>query len=182
DDVARLGEVGDVVQHRDEHDGNRLAEVQGSRRLLKDLPGIAQVRVEVRGGALRGAGQQSAGVREHQRVVVHVDDPAARRGGLCDLVGVARGRQPGADVEELTDALGSRQVAHRPGQERPVGLGGQPDAGIDADCGVPGAPVGREVVLAAQPVVVDARDVRHVDVETTVYLGVLGRSAAYGLV
>jgi len=88
-------------------------------------------------------------VGQHQRVVVHVDDPAAGRGGLRDLVSVVRRRQPGTDVEELADALGLRQVAHGPGEKRPVGPGRLLNAGIDRDGGVPRDPVGREVVLAA---------------------------------
>jgi hypothetical protein len=37
------------------------------------------------------------------RVVVDVDHAGARRDGLRDLVGVVRGRDAGADVEELPD-------------------------------------------------------------------------------
>lgn len=38
-------------------------------------------------------------------VVVDVDDAGFRRDALGDLMGVVDGRQPGADVEELADAL-----------------------------------------------------------------------------
>jgi hypothetical protein len=47
------------------------------------------------GGALRAAGQQRLGVDEHDRIVVHVDDPRIRRDRLGDLVGVVRPRRPG---------------------------------------------------------------------------------------
>ena len=58
------------------------------------------------------AGQQRASVREHERIVVDVDDPGRRGDRLGDLVGVVRRRQSGADIEELPDADRSRgQVA-----------------------------------------------------------------------
>src|SRR5439155_19384220 len=97
-----------------EHDGDRLAEVQGAGRLLEDLVRVPQVGVEVRGDALRAAGQQRAGVRQDQRVVVDVDDAALRRDGLGHLVRVAGRGQPGAEVEELPDARVGGQVAYGP--------------------------------------------------------------------
>jgi hypothetical protein len=62
-------------------------------------------------------------------VVVDVDDPARRGDRLGHLVGVARGRKPGADVEELADPLRGGQVADGPPEERPVGLRGNRIAG-----------------------------------------------------
>ena len=70
------------------------------------------------------AGQQGAGVGEHDRVVVHVDDPGLRRDRLGDLVGVARRRDAGADVEELPDPRLGGQVADGAAEERPVRAGG----------------------------------------------------------
>jgi hypothetical protein len=64
---------------------------------------VPQVGVQVGRGAVGTAGEQRAGVSEYQRVVVDVDDPALRGDGLGHLVGVARRRQSGADVEELAD-------------------------------------------------------------------------------
>ena len=58
-------------------------------------------RVDVRGGVLARTGEQIGGVTEHERVVIGVHDPAAGRGPLGDLVGVVRGGQARADVEEL---------------------------------------------------------------------------------
>jgi hypothetical protein len=61
----------------------------------------------------------SARVRQHHLVVVRVDDPGLRHGRLGHLAGVVRGRDAGADVEELPDApLG--HVPHRAAEERPV--------------------------------------------------------------
>jgi hypothetical protein len=57
---------------------------------------------------------------EHDRVVVHVDDPRIRGHGLGDLMGVVRGRDAGLDIEELADArLG--HVPDRTAEEAPVG-------------------------------------------------------------
>jgi hypothetical protein len=48
-------------------------------------------------------------VREYDRVVVDVDDARFGGGALCDLVGVVRGGEAGADVKELPDARLGRQ-------------------------------------------------------------------------
>lgn len=54
-------------------------------------------------------------MQEHQRVVVHIDDPALRRRPLGGFVGVVEGGQPGADIQELADArLGGQMGAHWP--------------------------------------------------------------------
>jgi hypothetical protein len=53
-------------------------------------------------------------VRRDDRVVVDVEDPGSRCGLLGDLVDVARGGQPGADVEELADALLGGQIRQQP--------------------------------------------------------------------
>ena len=52
------------------------------------------------------------------RIVVNVDDPRVRNGGLGDLVDVVGGGQAGSDVKELAHARG-RQLLHRGGQETP---------------------------------------------------------------
>jgi hypothetical protein len=132
---------------------------------IEDLVRLPQVGVEVGRHPFRPAGQQRAGVREHQRVVVDVDHAGLRRDGLGDLVRVGRGGQPGADVEELADPGRIGQVVHAAAEERPVGPGGLPDPGEGLDRLLARHPVGGEVVLPAQPVVVDAGDVRHAGVE-----------------
>jgi len=89
-------------------------------------------------------------------VVVDVDDLGFRRDRLGYLVGVLVGGQAGADVEELPDPGLAGQVLDRAAQERPVG----PHPGQDVRVGLQrllsGLPVGGEVVLAAQLVVVHA--------------------------
>ena len=60
----------------------------------------------------------------------------------------------------LADALPLRQVAHRAGEERAVGTDRQGRLRVDLEDLVADFPVDREVVLAAEPVVVDPGDVR----------------------
>jgi len=111
------------------------------------------------------AGQQRTRVGKHHRVVVHVHDPAFRRHRLRDLVRVIRSGNAGANVKELADSALGGQVAHRAGKERAV----RPDvaeyAGIGGDRLLGGLPVGGEIVLAAQPVIVHPGHVRHAGVE-----------------
>jgi hypothetical protein len=59
-------------------------------------------------------------VRDRDRVPVHVDDPGRRVGRLGDLMDVSAGRDAGADVEELGDALVDHE-ADGAAQERAVG-------------------------------------------------------------
>ncbi|GGP03251.1 hypothetical protein GCM10012278_13720 [Nonomuraea glycinis] len=53
------------------------------------------------------------------RVIVDIDDMRRRVDPLGHLMGVARGGDPGADVQELRDAL-LGDVADRPAEERAV--------------------------------------------------------------
>ena len=85
--------------------------VQDVSGIGHDLVRVVKVAVDVAGGTLvGGVARQRAGVRQHQRVVVDVDDPGRRGGSLRDLVRVLHGRQAGADVEELADARLRGQV------------------------------------------------------------------------
>ena len=74
-DRPRLVVVSDVMQDRDQCDRDRLGQVQGPRGFLQDLPGIAQVGVDVVGDSLGAAGEQGAGVCQHEGVVIGIDDP-----------------------------------------------------------------------------------------------------------
>jgi hypothetical protein len=58
-------------------------------------------------------------------VVVHVDDPRFGCDRLDDLVGVARGRDAGADVKELPDPRLPGEVADDPAEERAVRVGAE---------------------------------------------------------
>ena len=83
---------------------------------------------------------------------------------LGDLVHVAAGGQARADVEELADPGLTGQELDRPGQERPVGTRGPRRVWYRLQQAARGFPVGLEVVLAAEQVVIDPRDVRDGDV------------------
>jgi hypothetical protein len=81
---------------------------------------IAPVDVDVIGRAFRSAGQQGTRVGKHHRVIVHIDHPAVSRHLLCDLMGVARCGDTGADVEELPHPDLTGEVTHHPAKESPV--------------------------------------------------------------
>ena len=136
------------MQDTEQHDRDRLAEVQVPGRLGQDRPGVAQVGVDVGGRALGVAGQQGPGVQEHDRIVVHVHDARLRRHPLGHFVRVVPRGQPGPDVQELPDARFGHQVVHRPAEERPL----RPDADQDVGEGLHDLfgrrPVDREVVLS----------------------------------
>jgi hypothetical protein len=157
DEAGRVVRVGDEVHDREQHDRDRLVEVEYLRGPRQDELRVPQVGLDVAGGALGGAVEQRPGVQQHHRVVVHVDHAAVRRDRLRDLVHVLHGRQAGAEVEELPDAgLGGQETDH-PGQKRPARPGRLHRLGEDLVGLFRGPPVGLEVVLAAQPVVVDPR-------------------------
>src|SRR5208282_6096236 len=120
---------------------------------------------EVGARALRLAGQQRPGVREHDGVVVDVDDPGLGRHALRYLVRVAVGRDPGADVEELPDPRLGGQETNRPGQEGAVGADREHQVRVRLQGPLAEFPVSGEVVLPAQPVVVDAGYVGDADVK-----------------
>src|SRR5262249_26272235 len=80
------------------------------------------------------------------------------------LVGVAGRGQSRAEVEELPDARVG-QVAHGPGEEGAVGPGRGADGGVGGYGLLAGDPVGLEVVLSAEPVVVDPGRVGHPGVQ-----------------
>jgi hypothetical protein len=98
-------------------------------------------------------------VCEHERILVHVDDSRAGIHFLCHLMGVARGGQAGADVEELGDAQFGDRIAHAAAEEHPVGPRHTADAGYVYGDRVAQVAVGGVVVHASEPVV-DARLVR----------------------
>ena len=166
-DAPRVLGILDQVQHPEQHDRHRLAEVQDGRRPVQDQPGIAQVGLYVVGRALRGAPQQGLRVQQDDRVVVDVDHPGIRGFPLGHLVRVVAGGDPGADVQELADAGLGGQVPGRPAEEGAVGAHPEPQARRRGQHALGGLPVGGEVVLAAEPVVVDPGRVRHAGVQAS---------------
>jgi phosphoglucomutase len=108
--------------------------------------------------------EQRPQMRDHYRVVIDVGDRGLRVGRLCCFVGVRGGRQPGAQVDELTDALPG-QPGDGPPHEAPALRDGLGDRGIDRQQLFGDRPVRGEVVLAAQEVIVNASDGRGPGVE-----------------
>src|SRR5215468_12312602 len=137
-----------------EHDRYRPGEVQRVRRLVQNRPGITQVRVKVAGGTRWTAGEQRPCVYEHDRVVVDVDNSSIGVYRLRHLMGVVRGGDTGADVQELPDPPRTGQVAHHPGQQRAVSPNGGDDRGISLDDRITSYPVSSKVVLPAEPIVI----------------------------
>jgi hypothetical protein len=159
------GGIGDLPQDAQHHQGDGLAEVQRPGGFVQDLPRVAHVGFNVAGGTAGGAGQQRAGMHQHERVVVHVDDPRLRRYLLSDLVSVVGGRQAGADVEELPDPGLAGQVTDRADQETALHMGDIGDVGKHPQDHVADLAVGREVILAAQQVIPDPGRVRDASVK-----------------
>jgi hypothetical protein len=157
--LGRAGLVRQDVQHGQGEHGDRLAEVDqpANLRRFDDLVRTAQIRADGRGLAAR---QQRVSVADHHRVAVHVHHARFRSDKLRDLVHVLVGGQPRAEVKELRDAFAGQEL-HGPLEEVTV-LPREPrelrDRGRQA---LGGFPVRREVVLAAEPVVVHPGNVRH---------------------
>src|SRR5216683_1844131 len=163
-DSVRVVRIRDAVHDANQHDRDRLAEVQRVGRGAEDLSRVPQISVYV-GSVARATRQQRTGVREHDRIVVHVHDPGLRGHPLRDLVRVVHRRDSRADVKELPDPGLRRQVAHRPAEERPMPAHALHEVGVRGERLIARLAVSLEVVLAAQPVVVDASDVRAAGVE-----------------
>jgi hypothetical protein len=160
DAPVRFVLVGNEVQDAGAHQRHRLRQVEqpGNLGVLQDAGGRAQV------GAYHGdsvaACQQCLAVQEDHGIDVDVDHARVRRDLLCHLVDVEPGGQAPAQVEELPDARLASEVADRPADEHPV----VPDDPRYVRRGyhqlLRRRPVGGEIVLAAQQVVVDPGHVR----------------------
>src|SRR6266508_1737174 len=151
---VRLLVVGYEMQHADQQHTDRLGEVQQAlhRGMAENARRGAQVALHRGGQFVAGEDVQALGHRHG--VDVDVDHPGVGRRLLGDLVDVAGGRDARADVEELADPE-AHEVADGPTQERPIGARHRGDAGKLMDEGACGRMVGREVVDAAEVVVVD---------------------------
>jgi hypothetical protein len=156
DHPGRIVGVGQEVQDRDEDEPDRPAQVErpGHDRAGQDLLRVPQVPAEIGGLAAGRAGQQGVGVGEHDRVVVHVDHPGVRRGGLGDLVHVLGARQAGPDVQELADPGLGRQVPDGPAEEGPVLADRRAHRGPAPHGRAPGFLVRGEMIFTAQVEVV----------------------------
>src|SRR5580693_4481010 len=125
DEPGRVILVGDEMQDGQEEKGRGLAEIYQSLhgRVGEDLVRLEQVLLDDRG--VRDALEHGPGVGEDHRIVIDVDHPGRRVGVQGDLVGVAHGRQPGPDVDDLPYARLIDQVADHPAEEGPVPLDGE---------------------------------------------------------
>ena len=87
---------------------------------------------------------------EHDRVVVHVDDPGVRGHGLDDLMCVARRRDAGPYVKELAHPRVPGEVADGAPEERPVRAHGEGHVRPRPEPGLDRRPIGRVVGFAPQ--------------------------------
>ena len=155
-DLSRLIGAKEVHRHGQDQ-AHRAGKIQerADPPVVQDLGRVAQVPGAGQHG--RAAGQQVPGVAQHLGVVIHIDDAGIRLDGLGGFVGVGRGGQPAAHVEELPDTC-VRHVGDGAGLELP-GLDGQLGGlrvHLENVLGL--VPVGGEVVFAAQQGVVDSGD------------------------
>src|SRR5581483_7762746 len=140
DDVRGLAGVRDEVKDGDQEHGHGPGEVEQQLGF----------RVGQDPGRLAGVGLDDGGVG-----VVGQQEPAVRHG---DVVDVVLGRDARADVEELADAGLAGQEPDHAAEEGAVGAHGGADVRVQGGDRAGEVPVGLEIVVAADPVVVDAGD------------------------
>src|SRR5580704_2357151 len=147
------------VQDAGEDDTDGVGQVDQVRQawIGQDAGGVAHVAGH--GDHAGALGQQAAGVRDDDRVVVHVRDPHIRVDAPSDVVGVHRGGQARADIDELPDPA-TGYVADGPPEEPPVLPGHLRGGRVNGQHLLGQLAVDGEVILAAEPVVPDAGDVR----------------------
>jgi hypothetical protein len=170
DDAVRVVLVGNQLEDAEHHQRDRTGQVQDLRRVGEDPLGDARIGVEVGARAFGAAGQQRPRVQQHHRIVVDVDDAAVGGDLLGHLVRVVSAGQSRTDVEVLPYPSFARQVPNGADEERAVRPHPMSDVRVQFEGAVSGFPVDSEVVLAAQPVVVDpclVRDAR-IDVPTLI--------------
>src|SRR5262249_61327481 len=98
-------------------------------------------------------------------VFVNLAHRRVGRDALCPLVTFVLGGDAGAEAQKLADTGLASKVPPRPAQEGPVGLDAGDDPREHRHDLLGGLPVGSEVILAPQPVVVDPRRIRHARIE-----------------
>jgi hypothetical protein len=167
DDPLRIVGVGDEMQDGDEQHCDRLIKREHRTHawIPRNPPGIPHVVAD--DGRAVDAVQHVPAVRDDHGVIVDVDHAAARRGPslaarLHDLVHAVHRGEPGADVEELPDSQVAGQVADGAPEEAPVLQRGPAHLVLADRRERPprGLPVGREVVLTAEHVVVHPSNIR----------------------
>lgn len=140
--------VGDEVQDGDEHQRGRLREVQMVASRFQDGGGVAEVGLDHRGPV--AGGEKRAGMGAYDWVVVDIQHPGVWCDRVGDLVGVALGRNAGADVDELSDAALGGEEPYGTTEKLPVLLCDEGDVGEKVEHTLRRFAVGGEVVLAAR--------------------------------
>ena len=92
DNTVRFGAVEDVIHDAQQHECDRLGEIQRVGNTFKDQLGIANVGMKIIRFSLESAGKQSTRVDQHHRIIVDVDDAALSRVGLSNLMSIVRSR------------------------------------------------------------------------------------------
>ena len=161
DHRPRVLVVADQVQHAEQHDRDRLAEVERSPPPAAGwAPGRAgppRCRLVAPSWVPRISACACRSTIGSLSTYTIRESGATRCATSCVLSTVG---MPGPEVEELPDARLGREVAHRPAEERPVRPHPVAQPRCHREHPVARDPVGGEVVLAAEPVVVDPRRVR----------------------
>ncbi len=161
------------MQDRRQEHRDRLVEVQQGTHfgVVEDSVRVAQVCLDNSGGDF--VGEQGTAVGEDHRVVVDVDDAHFRVDLVRDFVHISGGGQAGADVEELADT-GTDQFPGGTAQQHAAFPAQLFALGEDLLHGGRSGPVGGEVVLPAEEVVVDAGDAGDFGVDLSGEVGGIG--------
>jgi len=157
--------VGDEMQDPDDEQRHRAGQVEqvGDPGRGEDGGGVAQVRAG--DGDRVEPGDDIGGVRDGDRLEVDVGHPGGGVVPVGDLVDVAGGGHPGAEVEELVDALLGAPL-HGPGEEGPVGAGRAYHVRAVGHDPRDVVAVRGEVVLPTQHVIIHASRIRPFEIGT----------------
>jgi hypothetical protein len=151
------------VQQRPHDEARGRRQVNATGDLGENLARITHIAVHRR-DALVALLEQRPQVEHHDRVIVDVGHAGPRGDRLRGLLRAGRGRQPGPDVNELADPLPGHP-RHGASEELLV----LPDEirrrRVQGEQPVRQLPVRGEIVLAAQPVVINPGDTRGSHVE-----------------
>ena len=161
DDLMRLLLLRHEVQSADAQHAHGLGKVEPGEylRVPEDLRRPAQIAEHEADFARRP--EQRLAMRADHRIVVDVHHACVRRDRSRHLVHAALRGQAGAEVEKLADPRLARQEANHAADKRPVVADDPRDVGKGSEQLPRGLPVGGEVVLAAENVVIDPGDVRY---------------------
>jgi acyl-CoA dehydrogenase len=161
----RGGRVGrQEMEHRGHDDGDRLGQVDHGPHPRIREHGLRLGQVRPHRGQPLTPGKQRLPVNHRHRVDVHVAHPGVRDDLSHRLVHRRVRGQPGPEVEELADARFGR-AGRRRADELPIVPDQLREGRVQLGHPPAHVPVGSEIFLSAQPVVVDTGDARpgHID-------------------